>query len=209
MEQTYSPSRFRLELSALPASPGVAVGPASILERHGVQVLRETIAEVEVEAEQRAARAALRAVQDELERAKGRLPHGEHAQILEAQKAMLEDPDLLAAIDDGILGGHPDRNRVPGVEASTGSLGHGFPMVIGVALGLKASTNMILVEPYYEGRAVTFSPCRLAQAKRSQQELMPVPLRFPDSVVTVALREISETIIKRMSQEELPDILDM
>lgn len=39
---------------------------------------------------------------------------------------------------EGILGGHPDRNRVPGVEASTGSLGHGFPMAIGVALGLKA-----------------------------------------------------------------------
>ena len=39
---------------------------------------------------------------------------------------------------DGILGGHPDRNLVPGVEASTGSLGHGFPMAIGVALGLKA-----------------------------------------------------------------------
>lgn len=39
---------------------------------------------------------------------------------------------------DGILGGHPDRNLIPGVEASTGSLGHGFPMAIGVALGLKA-----------------------------------------------------------------------
>jgi len=42
---------------------------------------------------------------------------------------------------DGILGGHPDRNRVPGVETSTGSLGHGFPMAIGVALGLKAKKN--------------------------------------------------------------------
>lgn len=39
---------------------------------------------------------------------------------------------------DGILGGHPDRKRVPGVEVSTGSLGHGFPMAIGVALALKA-----------------------------------------------------------------------
>ncbi len=36
-----------------------------------------------------------------------------------------------------ILGGHPDRNKVPGVEASTGSLGHGFPIGAGVALGLK------------------------------------------------------------------------
>ena len=39
---------------------------------------------------------------------------------------------------DGILGGHPDRNRVPGVEASTGSLGHGLPMAVGVAYALHA-----------------------------------------------------------------------
>ena len=35
------------------------------------------------------------------------------------------------------LGGHPDCNKVPGVEASTGSLGHGFPMAVGLALGAK------------------------------------------------------------------------
>lgn len=35
-----------------------------------------------------------------------------------------------------ILGGHPDRNKVPGVEASTGSLGHGLPMAVGMAMGL-------------------------------------------------------------------------
>lgn len=36
-----------------------------------------------------------------------------------------------------ILGGHPDRTKVPGAEASTGSLGHGLPFSVGVALGLK------------------------------------------------------------------------
>lgn len=36
-----------------------------------------------------------------------------------------------------ILGGHPDRTKVPGVEASTGSLGHGFPFSVGIALGQK------------------------------------------------------------------------
>jgi transketolase len=41
----------------------------------------------------------------------------------------------------GPLGGHPDRNKVPGVEASTGSLGHGFPMSVGVALGLRILEN--------------------------------------------------------------------
>lgn len=35
------------------------------------------------------------------------------------------------------LGGHPDTTKVPGVEASTGSLGHGFPMSVGTALALK------------------------------------------------------------------------
>lgn len=37
----------------------------------------------------------------------------------------------------GILGGHPDTTTVPGAEASTGSLGHGFPTAVGVALGLR------------------------------------------------------------------------
>lgn len=34
-----------------------------------------------------------------------------------------------------ILGGHPDKNKIPCVEASTGSLGHGFPIAVGMALG--------------------------------------------------------------------------
>ena len=38
---------------------------------------------------------------------------------------------------DSLLGGHPDRNKVPGVVASTGSLGHGLPMAAGVALARK------------------------------------------------------------------------
>jgi transketolase len=38
---------------------------------------------------------------------------------------------------DSPLGGHPDCNKVPGVEASTGSLGHGLPMAIGMALGMR------------------------------------------------------------------------
>jgi len=35
------------------------------------------------------------------------------------------------------LGGHPDHNKVPGVEASTGSLGHGLPFGVGVAMALR------------------------------------------------------------------------
>jgi transketolase len=39
---------------------------------------------------------------------------------------------------DSRLGSHPDRMLVPGVEASTGSLGHGLPMAVGVAVALRA-----------------------------------------------------------------------
>ena len=35
------------------------------------------------------------------------------------------------------LNGHPDRNKVPGVETNTGPLGHGFPVAVGSALAAK------------------------------------------------------------------------
>lgn len=38
---------------------------------------------------------------------------------------------------DSILGGHPDANKIPGVEASTGALGHGLSIGLGFALGAK------------------------------------------------------------------------
>jgi transketolase len=48
--------------------------------------------------------------------------------------------DWLAgwAAYDSPLGHHPDRNLVPGVEISSGSLGHGLPLAVGTALGLRA-----------------------------------------------------------------------
>jgi transketolase len=50
----------------------------------------------------------------------------------------LSDQDILDySTSRGILGGHPDMTIVPGAEASTGSLGHGFPTAVGLALGLK------------------------------------------------------------------------
>lgn len=34
----------------------------------------------------------------------------------------------------GMLGGHPEAQKIPGVEASTGALGHGLPIGVGMAL---------------------------------------------------------------------------
>jgi transketolase len=41
----------------------------------------------------------------------------------------------------GILGEHPDRTKVPGAEASTGSLGHGLSFAVGITLGLKIQSR--------------------------------------------------------------------
>ena len=49
---------------------------------------------------------------------------------------------------DGILGGHPDYEKVPGVEASTGALGHGLSIGIGFAVNAifeKASHRIFVV----------------------------------------------------------------
>jgi transketolase len=50
---------------------------------------------------------------------------------------LTEQQILSYSLKGSILGGHPDVTKVPGVEASTGSLGHGFPTAAGLALGLK------------------------------------------------------------------------
>ena len=46
------------------------------------------------------------------------------------------DEDLLDTFLEPLspLNGHPDRNKVPGVETNTGPLGHGFPVAVGIAL---------------------------------------------------------------------------
>jgi transketolase len=61
-----------------------------------------------------------------------------------AQYVMLADKGFfpLAVLDtfcrrDSILGGHPEAGKVPGVEASTGALGHGLPIGVGRAMGLR------------------------------------------------------------------------
>jgi phosphotransferase system enzyme I (PtsI) len=86
--------RPRLERRGIAASPGVGIGEAYVIGRRRVHVPQRHIAREEVEDEVRRLHAALRVTQDQLEKVKGQLSHGEHRQILKAQQMMLRDPDL-------------------------------------------------------------------------------------------------------------------
>jgi len=69
--------------------------------------------------------------------------HGCAGLYVVLEKFELLTPDMLATYSQpgGLLGGHPDVTKVPFVEASTGSLGHGFPFATGIALGKKIRKN--------------------------------------------------------------------
>lgn len=63
------------------------------------------------------------------------------------QYVMLQEKGFFAAEEltkfckfDGILGGHPDP-KVPGIEVSTGSLGHGLPIAVGMAVCAKRDAS--------------------------------------------------------------------
>ncbi|MFD6951829.1 transketolase [Nocardiopsis sp. TSRI0078] len=56
-----------------------------------------------------------------------------------AARGFLDVPTLRGwAAFDSPLGHHPDRVLVPGAEIGSGSLGHGLPLGLGTALGLRA-----------------------------------------------------------------------
>jgi transketolase len=46
---------------------------------------------------------------------------------------------------DSRLGHHPDRMLIPAVEIGSGSLGHGLPLAVGTALGLRAQRRQAAV----------------------------------------------------------------
>ncbi|MDD5629641.1 MAG: transketolase [Elusimicrobia bacterium] len=55
-----------------------------------------------------------------------------------AEKGFFPEAELAKFCkSDGILGGHPEYGQIPGVEASTGSLGHGLSIGVGLALNAR------------------------------------------------------------------------
>lgn len=48
------------------------------------------------------------------------------------------ESELVTFMQPGsALNGHPNRNKVPGIETNTGPLGHGLPVAVGEAIGLR------------------------------------------------------------------------
>lgn len=52
----------------------------------------------------------------------------------------IDDLDTFCAYDS-FLGGHPEYGKIPGVEASTGALGHGLSIAVGIALAGKMQSK--------------------------------------------------------------------
>lgn len=78
---------------------------------------------------------------DRLYLSKGHGPMAYYA-VLTA-KGFLEPTDLAGfGSYNSILGHHPDRLLVPGVEISSGSLGHGLPLAVGAAIGIGIAERM-------------------------------------------------------------------
>ena len=64
--------------------------------------------------------------------------HGAMAPYVVMESLGVIDRDLLSSVcqDGSRLGGHPDRGN-PGVIVSSGSLGHGLPVALGIARGMR------------------------------------------------------------------------
>lgn len=67
-----------------------------------------------------------------------------------------------------ILSGHPDVTKTPGILASTGSLGHGMPMAVGIAMGLKildsSQRTFVLIGDGESNEGTIWESCLIASA---------------------------------------------
>ncbi len=110
-----------LTIGELSERSGVATSAIRYYEARGLVRSRRTTGN-----QRRYARAELRDLVE------GR--RGDDAHRGELARGNTTDTALVTAL----LADHPDRTLVPGVEISSGSLGHGLPLAVGTALGLRA-----------------------------------------------------------------------
>ena len=75
--------------------------------------------------------------------------HGCFAQYATLARRGFYPVELLESINqkDTLFGGHPDRDKIPGIDVSTGSLGHGLSIGAGMALADKTDgkSNRVFV----------------------------------------------------------------
>jgi len=105
-----------------------------------------------------------------------------------AQFAVLEELGVMSREDldtcchpEGRLGGHPDYGA-PGIEASTGSLGHGLPMSLGICLAEKELGRESTVY-------VAISDGELMEGSTWESVLLAPTLRISNLVVFVDLND--------------------
>ena len=96
--------------------------------------------------------------------------------VLLAEKGFFPQEELLKFCkSDGILGGHPEYGKVPGIEASTGSLGHGLSIGIGMALNArqrKADYRVFVVSSDGENNEGSVWEAALAASKHHLSNLV-------------------------------------
>lgn len=90
-------------LRGIAVSSGIAIGPAYVVDRRKQHIETRDIERAETDDELAKFEAALAETQSQLKVIEGRLPHGEHRQILRAQQLMLEDPDLAGRVSEIVL----------------------------------------------------------------------------------------------------------
>ena len=132
--------------------------------------------------------------------------------------AMLADKGFFQAEEldkfchvDGMLGGHPERGKVPGVEASTGALGHGLSIGVGMALAArmqKRDSRVFVVMgdgEINEGSVWEAALCagkhglsNLSRHRRLQQDPVGRP-DLRDSGSRTAARQVDELRLRRAS----------
>jgi transketolase len=71
---------------------------------------------------------------------KGHAALGQYAVMAQFGYFPVDDVNAFGAFESR-FGCHPDRTKVPGIEVSTGSLGHGICVAAGMALGFKISRS--------------------------------------------------------------------